>query len=68
MLAGGILPQIEEFLWQSEFKMRFLRKGVMTPFLRRVPVHLIDHGELGVIGAACWFAGQHLLAKPAALS
>ena len=60
MLAGGILPRIEDFLWKSEFKARFLRKGVMTPFLQRVPVHLIDHGELGVIGAACWLEQMSL--------
>lgn len=58
LLAGGILPKIESFLWQSDFKMRFLRKGVLTPFLERVPVHLIDHGDLGVLGAACWLEGE----------
>ena len=57
LLAGGILPKIESFLWQSDFRMRFLRKGVLTPFLERVPVHLIDHGDLGVLGAACWLEG-----------
>ena len=54
LLAGGILPRIEPFLQQSDFKKRFLNKGVLAPFLERVPVHLIDHGDLGVLGAACW--------------
>lgn len=59
LLAGGILPQIDAFLWESEFRARFLRKGVMVPFLERVPVHLVDHGNLGVLGAACWWVQQH---------
>jgi len=54
LLAGGILPKIESFLQQSDFRLRFLRKGVLTPFLERVPVHVINHGDLGVLGAACW--------------
>lgn len=58
LLAGGILPQIETFLWQSGFRERFLRKGVMVPFLERVPVRLVDHGALGVVGAACWLLQQ----------
>lgn len=51
-LAGGILPYIRHFLLASDFRVRFLNKGVMRPFLANVPVRLIEHGELGVIGAA----------------
>lgn len=51
-LAGGILPQIKDFLMQSRFQERFLAKGRMRAFLERVPVYMIEHGKLGVIGAA----------------
>lgn len=51
-LAGGILPYIQDFLLASEFRARFLNKGVMRPFLANVPVRLIEHGQLGVFGAA----------------
>ncbi len=51
-LAGGILPAIRDFLLASEFRARFLNKGLMRPFLTGVPVRLIEHGQLGVIGAA----------------
>lgn len=51
-LAGGILPHISDFLLASEFRARFLNKGVMREFLSTVPVRLIEHGQLGVIGAA----------------
>ncbi len=56
-LAGGILPQIQSFLLHSSFKARFLDKGPMRPVLERVPVRLIEHGQIGVIGAASWYLG-----------
>lgn len=57
-LAGGILPQIREFLVQSSFVERFLSKGRMREVLERIPVTLVEHGQLGVIGAASWYLGQ----------
>lgn len=51
-LAGGILPQIRDVLLASGFRERFFNKGVMRPFLQTVPVRLMEHGQLGVIGAA----------------
>lgn len=57
-LAGGILPQIREFLLQSSFVERFLNKGPMREALERIPVKLVEHGQLGVIGAASWYLGQ----------
>uniref|UniRef100_UPI0022525798 glucokinase n=1 Tax=Dyella silvatica TaxID=2992128 RepID=UPI0022525798 len=54
-LAGGFLSHIVAFMRASSFVERFLDKGVMRPFLERVPVYVVDHGQLGVIGAASWF-------------
>ncbi|MBS0430827.1 MAG: glucokinase [Proteobacteria bacterium] len=51
-LAGGILPHISDFLLASGFRARFFNKGVMREFLGAVPVRLIEHGQLGVMGAA----------------
>lgn len=51
-LAGGILPQVRDVLLASTFSTRFFNKGVMRAFLQQVPVRLMDHGQLGVIGAA----------------
>lgn len=59
-LAGGILPQIRELLLSSSFSERFFNKGVMRPFLKQVPVRLMEHGQLGVIGAA----GLYLDGRP----
>lgn len=57
-LAGGILPRIAGFLAGSSFRERFLDKGPMRPALERVPVRLVEHGQLGVLGAACWYLDQ----------
>lgn len=54
-LAGGILPQIHQTLLASTFAERFFNKGVMRAFLQQVPVRLMEHGQLGVIGAAGLF-------------
>lgn len=54
-LAGGVLPQILPLLRESDFAARLSDKGALRDVLERVPVHLIDHGQLGVTGAAHWF-------------
>ncbi|MCF7220292.1 glucokinase [Marilutibacter chinensis] len=58
-LAGGIPAQIADFLLASDFAARFVDKGVMGEVLRRVPVHLVEHGQLGLQGAASWYM-EHL--------
>ena len=54
-IAGGILPQLKDFLPHSEFHARLLDKGAMRAVLERVPVRLIENERLGVIGAASWY-------------
>lgn len=46
-LAGGILPGIRDFLINSSFVARFLNKGSMREALERIPVKLVEHGQLG---------------------
>ena len=57
-LAGGILPHLGDFLLQSGFAARFLDKGPMRDALQRIPVKLVEHGQLGVIGAANWYLAR----------
>lgn len=57
-LAGGILAQIREFLPGSAFVERFLNKGPMREALERIPVKLVEHGQLGVVGAATWYLAR----------
>jgi glucokinase len=63
-LAGGILPQIREFLLTSTFATRFFNKGVMHAYLQQVPVRLMEHGQHGVIGAAGLYLDGHSTAAP----
>jgi glucokinase len=58
-VAGGIVPQLSDFLAGSEFRARLVDKGAMRAVLERVPVRLIENERLGVIGAASWYL-QHL--------
>lgn len=57
-LAGGILSRIQPLLQASTFAERYFNKGVMRAYLQQVPVRLIEHGQLGVIGAALWYVAQ----------
>ncbi|MGH8292512.1 MAG: glucokinase [Gammaproteobacteria bacterium] len=59
-LTGGILPGMRDFLMCSRFVERFLDKGRMRAYLERVPVRLVEHGQLGVIGAANWYLENHM--------
>lgn len=57
-LAGGILPRIRDVLPQSSLVARYLGKGPMREALLRIPLKLVEHGRLGVVGAARWYLGQ----------
>lgn len=61
VLAGGILPNLRDFLPASDLAARFLAKGVMREALEGVRVLLVEHGRLGVLGAAAWYldAARH---------
>lgn len=58
-IAGGIVPQLLDFIATSDFHARLIDKGAMRAVLERVPVRLVENERLGVIGAANWFL-QHL--------
>lgn len=59
-VAGGFLSRMTDFMANSSFVSRFLDKGVMRPFQQTVPVHVVDHAQLGVVGAASWLMHEHL--------
>lgn len=61
-LAGGIPAQIADYLLRGDFAHRFSDKGVMREVLARVPVYLVEHGQLGLQGAATWYQQQRSLA------
>lgn len=55
LLAGGIPAQILPFLQRSDFAARFQDKGVMSQVVAAIPVQVIDHGQLALLGAAQWY-------------
>lgn len=59
-LAGGFLFQMIDFLRTSPLIERFLDKGVMRPFLHKLPIRVLDHGHYGVMGAAGWHWDMHV--------
>src|SRR5262249_24520219 len=58
-LAGGVLPQMKDLVAKSAFVERFLDKGAMREVLAQTPVRLVEHAQLGVIGAASWYLARH---------
>jgi len=59
-LAGGIPAQIKPQLLRSGFAARFANKGVLGPMLAQVPVWLVEHGQLGLVGAAAWYHHRYI--------
>lgn len=57
-LAGGLTGHLQHHLSRGDFMRRFLGKGVLSDSLRQLPVHALEHGDLGLIGAAAWHAAQ----------
>jgi glucokinase len=57
-LACGLTGHLDRYLRQCGFMQRFLDKGVLSETLREVPVFAIEHGQLGLIGAAAWHAAR----------
>ena len=54
-LAGGIPSRIRSFLPTSGLVPRYLNKGALREVMEHVPLWLIEHGQLGLIGAAAWY-------------
>lgn len=51
-LCGGILPRVEGFFRQSEFRKAFEDKGRFSEYLQKVPVWLCLADNPGLVGAA----------------
>ncbi len=55
-IAGGIVPRFIGFLKESAFSDRFCHKGVMSDYVKNIPVSVITNTQVGLIGAAVWIA------------
>jgi glucokinase len=57
-VAGGIAPRIVDWMKRGGFMHAFLDKGRMQPLLESMPVHVVTNGNVGLLGAARYGAGQ----------
>jgi len=51
-LAGGILPKILEMIPNSDLVTHFEAKGIMSSYLKNVPINVIVNTNVALIGAA----------------
>ncbi|MFT7558748.1 MAG: glucokinase [Flavobacteriales bacterium] len=53
-IAGGIVPRLIDFLKDSDFAERFSNKGIMSHYVKDIPVELISFDQTAYLGAAGW--------------
>lgn len=58
VLAGGLTQGMRALLAASGFYARFTAKGRYEALMRRIPVRLAVHDEIGLFGAAVGFAAK----------
>ena len=51
-IAGGIAPDIFDFLAASDFRKRFEDKGRMSDYLKPIPTHVVVEPHAALIGSA----------------
>jgi glucokinase len=51
-IAGGIAPRLLEIVERTPLREAFETKGRLSPLLKRTPLYVIKHPELGLLGAA----------------
>ncbi len=56
-IAGGIAPQLRDYLPQSPFRSRFEAKGRLTSYLKPIPTYLVLHDDPAFVGLQ-FLAGQ----------
>src|SRR5579872_3795557 len=56
-IAGGIAPQLRDYLPQSQFRARFEAKGRLTAYLKPIPTYLVLHDDPAFVGLQ-FLAGQ----------
>ncbi len=49
-IAGGIAPQLRDYLPQSQFRSRFEAKGRLASYLKPIPTYLILHDDPAFVG------------------
>jgi len=53
-IAGGIVPRFIDFFRASHFVERFSDKGVMSRYVKDIPVDVVVYEHTAFVGAAAW--------------
>lgn len=53
-IAGGVVPHFLEFFKASDFREAFEDKGRFKDYLKAIPVFLITHPQVGLLGAGAY--------------
>lgn len=53
-ISGGIVPRFSEFLKASGFRKAFTEKGRFKRYVGDVPVHIVTHKHIGLLGAGAF--------------
>ncbi len=53
-IAGGIVPRFIEFFVDSGFRDAFEDKSRFVDYLKDIPVYVVTHKELGLVGAGAY--------------
>jgi glucokinase len=61
VVAGALALRMIGVLRASAFEQRFVGKGRFEVMMRDIPVHLVTHPQMGLLGAAACFAEEHRL-------
>jgi len=51
-IAGGVIPRFQEFFINSGFREKFEDKGRFVSYLKPIPVYIVVHENLGLLGTA----------------
>lgn len=49
-IAGGIPTKLGEYFFQSKFYQEYSHKGRMSDYCKNIPVYLIKHDAIGLLG------------------
>jgi glucokinase len=51
-IAGGVIPRFQDFFINSGFREKFEDKGRFVSYLKPIPVYIVIHKNLGLLGTA----------------
>lgn len=59
VIGGGITPALIDFIPESDFLLNYHNKGVMTGYVKDIPLQVIANKYAAVSGATAWFLDKN---------